>query len=90
MKKLPMKHITVADLIKFLETQDRDLLLGYDLVRNKVSWKKCESCDANGRQYYDGSTGEGLSKSPSGIDKEWLECTSCEDCGGLGFILFYH
>lgn len=60
----------------------------YDLVRNKVSWKNCESCDANGRQYYDSSTGEGLSKSPSGIDKEWLECTSCEDCGGLGFILF--
>lgn len=31
MKKLPMEHVTVADLIKFLETQEQDLLVGYNL-----------------------------------------------------------
>lgn len=61
----------------------------YDLVRNKISWKKCQSCDSYGFQYYDGKTGEGLSKSPSGIDPEWLEKTTCEDCDGLGFIVYY-
>ena len=60
----------------------------YALVRGKVIWNKCKSCDASGIQYYDGKTGEGLSKSPSGIDVEWLEKTSCEYCGGLGYIVY--
>jgi len=60
----------------------------FELVRGKITWKKCPVCDANGRQYWDGKTGEGVCSSPSGIDPEFLESDGCENCNGLGFNLF--
>ena len=66
-----------------LELEDvRKLALG------KIQWKKCPCCDLNGQQYWDNSTGEGLSPSPSYIEPEKLDHQNCENCLGVGFIFF--
>jgi len=59
------------------------------LVRQKIAVIKCNCCDINGQQYWDGATGEGCNNSPMGIDPEWLTSGDCEDCNGIGFVLFY-
>jgi len=66
---------------------DRDELK--DLIEGKLKYRKCPCCDANGLQYYDGSTGLGVSASPSGIDPEWLTSEGCDNCGGLAYLLYY-
>lgn len=60
-----------------------------DLILGKIHWRKCPMCDADGRQYWDGETGMGVSASPSGINPEWLEWDNCDNCHGLGYILYY-
>lgn len=60
-----------------------------NLVRNEVSWKKCQSCDNNGRVWYDDSICESVQSSPSGIPKENLASDSCKDCDGLGYFFYY-
>ncbi len=65
-----------------LDTEEvRDLIIG------KLKRRKCPMCDNNGVVYWDGATGE--SSTPSGIDPENLSFGGCENCYGLGFILFY-
>ena len=74
-----MAHFTVHGL----ELEDlRKLALG------KLQWKKCPCCDLNGQQYWDNSTGEGLSPGPSHIDPVNLDQQNCENCFGVGYILF--
>jgi hypothetical protein len=58
----------------------------YKLVLGKIHWKKCPCCDNSGTVYLDSKTGEGESSSPSGIDPEWLDRGSCENCNGLGLF----
>ena len=60
-----------------------------DLILGKLKYRKCPCCDNNGVEYWDGETGMGASPSPSGINPEWLAWGSCENCNGLGFILYY-
>jgi|LakMenE18May11ns_1017448.scaffolds.fasta_scaffold6781058_1 hypothetical protein len=57
----------------------------YDLVRGRITWFKCVSCDSNGQQYWDRVTGEGVSNSPSTILPENLERGPCDECHGIGF-----
>jgi hypothetical protein len=59
-----------------------------DLCRNKIQWRKCQSCDTDGQQYWDGRYGEGVQPNPSGIPPEHLERGNCEDCFGIGFVLY--
>lgn len=59
----------------------------YKYVRGQIIARKCPCCDSNGRQYWDGKTGEGVKDNPSGIDPEWLESDGCDNCNGLGFLL---
>ena len=67
-----------------LDTEDvRNLILG------KLKHRKCPCCDNNGRVYYDGESGMGISASPSGINPDNLAIESCENCSGLAFILYY-
>lgn len=57
--------------------------------KGKIQSRKCNDCDSNGLQYWDGETGMGVSHTPSGINPEWLSWDSCETCHGLGYHLFY-
>lgn len=59
------------------------------LCLGKIQWRKCQVCDADGRQYWDNNTGEGVSHTPSGIDPRYLEVGACETCLGLGFVLYH-
>jgi len=58
------------------------------LCKGQIQWRKCLCCDTDGQQYWDNSTGEGLSHTPSGIAPENLDRGPCENCLGLGFILY--
>lgn len=58
-----------------------------ELITGKLKVEKCPCCDVNGRQYWDGETGEGLNNTPSGINPEWLQSEACENCHGLGFLI---
>ena len=60
-----------------------------DLILGKLKYRKCPCCDNNGLGYRDGETGVGASPSPSGISFECLSWGLCENCNGLGFILYY-
>lgn len=60
-----------------------------DLITGKLKHRKCPVCDNNGVVYWDGKTGEGENSSPSGIDADWLSYGACENCNGLGYILYY-
>ena len=60
-----------------------------DLITGKLKHRKCPTCDNNGTVYWDGKTGEGANSSPSGIDPQWLSFEGCENCKGLGYILYY-
>ena len=60
----------------------------YKLVRGNVAIKKCPCCDVDGLQYWDGATGLGVKDNPSGIDPEFLDQGPCDNCAGLGFLLF--
>lgn len=59
----------------------------YNLVRDKIRIVKCKDCDINGVQYWDNRYDEGLQNNPSGIDPEYLDRGSCENCHGLGYLL---
>jgi len=60
-----------------------------DLILGKLKYRKCPCCDNQGLEYWDGSTGMGVNPSPAGIDPENLSWGFCENCSGLGFILYY-
>jgi len=60
-----------------------------DLILGKLKYRKCPCCDNQGIEYWDGNTGLGASSSPSNIPPEYLSWGSCENCNGLGFILYY-
>ena len=59
-----------------------------DLITGKLKHRKCPECDNRGQVYWDGSTGMGENSSPSGIDPKNLSWGSCENCKGLGYILY--
>jgi hypothetical protein len=59
-----------------------------ELCKGKIQWRKCQDCDTEGRQYWDGRYDEGSQPGPSGIPKEHLESDNCNTCDGLGYILF--
>lgn len=59
------------------------------LCKGKIAWRKCQDCDVNGIQYWDNTTGEGLSHTPSGINPENLDKGNCMTCFGLGYHLYY-
>ena len=60
-----------------------------NLIAGKLKHRKCPACDNNGTVYWDGKTGEGEKSNPSGIDPQWLAFGGCENCKGLGYILYY-
>jgi len=60
-----------------------------DLILGKLKYRKCPYCDNTGREYWDGDTGLGVSPSPIGIDPDKLAQGPCDNCEGLGFILYY-
>ena len=35
-----------------------------DLCKGKIQWRKCQDCDVDGFQYWDGITGEGVLQQP--------------------------
>jgi hypothetical protein len=59
-----------------------------ELCKGRLHWRKCCDCDSNGQQYWDDSTGEGLSNTPSGINPENLSRDNCETCFGLGYHFY--
>ena len=70
--------------MSMLDTEEvRDLILG------ELKYRKCPNCDNNGLEYWDNETGLGVSSSPVGIPKENIECGACDNCNGLGYILYY-
>lgn len=64
---------------------DQEVVKG--IILGTIKYRKCPSCDNNGRIYWDGQTGMGESSSPSNIDPEWLDYGTCPYCEGLGYIL---
>lgn len=73
-------------MFKMTYVNKQDLV---DICKGKLDWKKCKDCDCNGLQYYDGSTGLGVSHSPSGINEEFLAYEECDTCGGIGYMFYY-
>lgn len=61
----------------------------YRMMRGNYRFKKCPSCDINGRQYYDGSTGLGVSNTPAGIPLDDLAEDTCDECNGYGYFLIF-
>ena len=59
-----------------------------ELCKGRIQWRKCQDCDTEGRQYWDGRYDAGLQPGPSGIPPEHLESDNCDTCEGLGYILF--
>lgn len=60
----------------------------YGLVRGTVQWKKCPLCGPDGHVYYNKETLEGHSTDLSTYPEELRGIEFCENCHGLGFILF--
>ena len=68
----------------YLETEDVR-----DLIEGRLKYRKCPCCDSNGRVWYDGRTGEGVSPyPPAHIPYHALFCERCDNCEGLGYILY--
>ena len=59
-----------------------------DLCKGKIQWRKCQDCDANGIQYWDGFTGEGVCNNPSHIHPDRIDYGGCDTCGGIGYIFY--
>ena len=59
-----------------------------DLCKGKIQWRKCQDCDVDGFQYWDGITGEGVCNNPSHIAPERVESGRCETCGGIAYQFY--
>lgn len=58
------------------------------LVNNKISWKKCESCDCNGKVWFDTRTGE-RSDETLPEHEGYISWDNCNDCYGIGYNFYY-
>ena len=59
-----------------------------DLCKGKIHWRKCQDCDVDGFQYWDGFAGEGVCNNPSNIAPDRVEKGRCETCGGIAYQFY--
>ena len=59
-----------------------------DLCKGKIQWRKCQDCDVDGFQYWDGIIGEGVCNNSFHIEPERMEKGRCETCGGVGYQFY--
>lgn len=61
------------------------IILLRDIILGKTIYRKCLSCDNNGREYWD-ENGISVLPYPHSDWGENYNMGKCENCGGLAFI----